>query len=102
MQREYTLTVYVNSVGNIIKVEILKNPSFVMQIARLNRLDIGGSWKEKVYDLTIEGEHEFFANGILVHNCMDAIRYAFDKYRRQNEYYVVPKDDMGNRDWSIS
>lgn len=22
-----------------------------------------------VYDLTIEGEHEFFANGILVHNC---------------------------------
>ena len=35
-------------------------------------------------------------------HCMDAIRYAFDKYRRQNEYYVVPKDDMGNRDWSIS
>ena len=22
-----------------------------------------------VYDLTVEGEHEFFANGILVHNC---------------------------------
>ena len=25
--------------------------------------------KRKVYDLTIEGEHEYFANGILVHNC---------------------------------
>lgn len=28
-----------------------------------------------VYDLTVEGEHEFFANGLLVHNCIDAIRY---------------------------
>jgi phage terminase large subunit-like protein len=25
---------------------------------------------EPVYDLTIDGAHEFFANGILVHNCM--------------------------------
>ncbi|MCH8940497.1 MAG: hypothetical protein IIC27_05190, partial [Chloroflexi bacterium] len=24
----------------------------------------------------IEGKHEYFANGILVHNCMDAGRYA--------------------------
>jgi hypothetical protein len=24
---------------------------------------------QPVYDLTVEGEHEFFANGILVHNC---------------------------------
>lgn len=31
-----------------------------------------------VYDLTIEGQHEFFANGILVHNCWDAIRYSLD------------------------
>lgn len=23
----------------------------------------------QVYDLTVEGEHEFFANGLLVHNC---------------------------------
>lgn len=28
-----------------------------------------------VYDLTIEGEHEFFANGVLVHNC-DALVWA--------------------------
>lgn len=31
---------------------------------------------DKVYDLTVDGEHEFFANGILVHNCMDALRYS--------------------------
>jgi hypothetical protein len=23
----------------------------------------------------IEDEHEYFANGILVHNCIDALRY---------------------------
>ena len=34
----------------------------------------------RVYDLTIEGQHEFFANGVLVHNCIDAIRYALDGY----------------------
>ncbi len=28
-----------------------------------------------VYNLTVEGMHEYFANGILVHNC-DAARYA--------------------------
>lgn len=32
----------------------------------------------EVYDLTVNGEHEFFANGILVHNCIDALRYALD------------------------
>ena len=34
----------------------------------------------RVYDLTIEGCPEFFANGILVHNCLDALRYALDGY----------------------
>lgn len=28
-----------------------------------------------VYDLTVEDEHEFYANGVLVHNCLDALRY---------------------------
>jgi len=29
-----------------------------------------------VYDLTVENEHEFFTDGILVSNCMDANRYV--------------------------
>lgn len=29
-----------------------------------------------VYDLTVEDQHEFFAGGLLVHNCLDALRYA--------------------------
>lgn len=32
--------------------------------------------KEVVYNLTIEEENEYFVEGILVANCMDAIRYA--------------------------
>ena len=28
-----------------------------------------------VYDLEVEDMHEFFANGVLVHNCIDAARY---------------------------
>jgi hypothetical protein len=30
---------------------------------------------EDVYDLTIDGPPEFYADGVLVHNCMDALRY---------------------------
>lgn len=30
-----------------------------------------------VYDLTVAGEHEYFANGILVSNCADAFLYAW-------------------------
>lgn len=29
--------------------------------------------KEKVYDVTVEGAHNFYANGILVHNCSEII-----------------------------
>lgn len=29
----------------------------------------------RVYDIEVEEAHEYFANGILVHNCMDAFRY---------------------------
>ena len=38
--------------------------------------------KEVVYDLCIEGEHEYFANGVLVHNCMDASLYGSTHLRR--------------------
>jgi hypothetical protein len=31
--------------------------------------------KKPVYNLEVEGLHEYYANGILVHNCFDAIKY---------------------------
>ena len=39
----------------------------------------------RVYDLTVEGQHEFFADGVLVHNCIDALRYAAEGVRRAPE-----------------
>lgn len=30
----------------------------------------------QVFDLEVSGQHEYFANGLLVHNCIDAIRYV--------------------------
>ena len=38
----------------------------------LSVVDIGKA--NKVYDLTVKDDHEFVASGILVHNCIDAIR----------------------------
>jgi PBSX family phage terminase large subunit len=32
--------------------------------------------KEDVYNLTVENEHNYYANGILVKNCLDALRYV--------------------------
>jgi len=35
--------------------------------------------KEKVYDVTVENAHNFYANGILVHNCSEIILPTDDK-----------------------
>jgi hypothetical protein len=32
--------------------------------------------KHDVYNLTVDEVHEYFANGILVHNCADSFVYA--------------------------
>jgi hypothetical protein len=31
-----------------------------------------------VFDLTVEGEHCYYANGVLVHNCSQALRFLRD------------------------
>jgi intein/homing endonuclease len=56
--------------------EELNTQSFAIQTVKLNTFVKGESWSEAVYDLTVEDAHEYFANGILVHNCLDALRYA--------------------------
>lgn len=40
---------------------------------------------EQVYDLAVENDHSYFANGILVHNCWDASRYAHMAYNSNVE-----------------
>jgi len=46
---------------------------------KLKHLEQGEKWEEKVYDIEVEDVHEYFANGVLVHNC-DALRYAMFQY----------------------
>lgn len=42
----------------------------------LQSIEEVGVMEAPVYDLTVEDCHEYYANGILVHNCMDAISYG--------------------------
>lgn len=45
-------------------------------IARLKHLEQGEEQTMEVFDLMVDHTHEYFANGVLVHNCIDALRYA--------------------------
>lgn len=39
---------------------------------------------EPVYNMEVEGTHCFAANGLIVHNCMDAARYCVNTMLRYN------------------
>jgi hypothetical protein len=62
--------------------------SSAIQTAKLKRFEFVTSWQEKVYDLTVEYEHEYFANGVLVHNC-DAMRYAIFTHLHKPAFKVA-------------
>ena len=40
----------------------------------------------EVYDITVEDDHEFFANSILVHNCSDAFDYTLCLFLQKDWY----------------
>lgn len=52
-----------------------EQPNSVIKTAELKHLDAEEKLPEYVYDLEVEDAHEYFANGVLCHNC-DALRYA--------------------------
>ena len=60
------------SVGNTLYIS---DEADIRKIA-ISRIEILSRRKEQVYDIEVEEAHEFFANGILVHNCIDATRYV--------------------------
>ena len=59
-----------------IKQDTLEYQNTAIKTVKLKHLEIGESYLSNVYDIEVEDEHEYFANGVLVHNCIDAIRYA--------------------------
>lgn len=48
------------------------------------------SERRDVYNLTVEGAHEFYANGVLVHNC-DALRYLLVNLGGGATFYDSPE-----------
>lgn len=58
----------------------------------LQDIEICSEEEREVFDLQVNDVHEYFANGILVHNCLDALRYAlWTKYGQnagQGQYSI--------------
>ena len=73
----------------------IKKPTIVPD--RVRSVHSAGNAKV-VYDLTVEDQHEFFANGFLVHNCIDGIRYSLVGVIRQSNFFdnCSFKDHPGN------
>jgi hypothetical protein len=66
---------YASNAEKLIQQDVQGYLNSVIKIVKLKHFAQGVSYKANVYDLMIEDCHEYFANGILVHNCIDASRY---------------------------
>jgi intein/homing endonuclease len=89
-QKDAIMNLSVNNAVLTTKQNIQELQNTAIQTAKLRHFDKGESCNEEVYDITVEDEHEYFANGVLVHNCMDALRYARmqDKYVGETMVYI--------------
>lgn len=65
-----------------IKQDMGEFQNTVIKTAKLKHLEEGESSRRRTYDIHIEGVHEYFANGLLVHNSMDAGRYGLSGFQR--------------------
>ena len=52
-------------------------PGLLLARERVQTVTAAGT-ANRVFDIEVYGQHEFFASGILVHNCIDAVRYALE------------------------
>ena len=50
--------------------------------------------KEPVYDITVDGNHNFFANGILVHNCQEITLPTVPMASYEKEVHEVNQNDL--------
>ena len=57
-----------------LQTNIAKNDFVVESVAK--SISTLKEYEQPTYDIEVEDMHEFFANGILVHNCIDATRYV--------------------------
>lgn len=84
---------HVNTVERSIVRDTQGFQSSVTSTAKLLHIERGCEKRQEVYDLFVEDCHEYYANGILVHNCIDAARYAIvSKIKRQSGFRSNVKD----------
>jgi len=82
-----------NSVGRNTKLDTQELVSIVIQT--VNKKQEIGELK-RVYDLMIKDNHEYLANGVLVHNCVDAMRYiAVMKLGKKPELQFIARGRLG-------
>jgi len=82
-----------NSVGRNTKLDTQELVSIVIQT--VNKKQETGELK-RVYDLMIKDNHEYLANGVLVHNCVDAMRYiAVMKLGKKPELQFIARGRLG-------
>ena len=89
------IVAFVSNVAKNTKHLSLIEVNTAITTAKLKHLEVEESRSEVVYDLMVDECHEYFANGVLVHNCIDPIRYAFNKLN--NVIIVAPPRALGNR-----
>lgn len=85
-KKEYALNVMKN-----LQLINMKKQCVVHQNA-LHNID---GIRKKVYNITVEDEHEYFANNTLVANCMDAVRYGVythNKKKRLKPGFITYED----------
>jgi phage terminase large subunit len=63
----------VSIVGMNLKLKNPQTPSIVTTTVK--QVLVGEEMSKQVYDLMVDQDHEYFANGLLVHNCWDSLRY---------------------------
>lgn len=87
------LTDWTMKIENVRDVEVnlqqtnTQKQNFVQE-AVVQEINKTHSGCQDVYDIMVEGEHEYIANGILVHNSIDAVRYAVRKYLKPSAFVV--------------
>ena len=67
-----------------VEAPIERTNMHVSEHAPVRVVTLVASGRSPVYNLTIGGEPEYFANGVLVHNCLDSLRYCLGMVYNMN------------------
>jgi hypothetical protein len=72
---ENTQNLTANFVEKNMRQDVHQVQNTVTKTVKLKHVHVELGKNQEVFDITVEDAHEYFANGVLVHNCLDATRY---------------------------